>query len=893
MRQMLMKRMKHWAVLLVSSMLIVNFLSLIDKPMVLADSAVLNDVATMQLVELYKTDAQNNHISLIGENASPVEYGETLFGVLKWTFPDDPRDVVAPGSVFTYNLPVGITFSSTNGNLEKDGVSVGTFDINGTSITITYNTDQAGMEFCDGNNRNSELTFQGSIELANTNYQYVNSQAVQFNGTSPETIGLTQPANPTTLDVAKSSTLIDATNHKYEYTATVTSHGENNNVVIEDRPSAGLNIDAGTIVATTSSGAEYTAGTLAVYTYGFDYTIPSMSDGEIIYLTYTVTLDSRLYDPATATQVDSNYHGNVSNMITARSNTSPKVTYWSDIGTYDVYINKFPVSTTPDQGLMTWEILLYDIPQVYSDGYIIDTLPQYLEFVPGSVNVTYDGTNHNEDITASVIDGNKIKFTMSSDLITYLNSSPQAGCRITYSTRVTHQLSESVIYPNRAELFYGGNLIDAGATSEWFNMPDILSKDVEYNDATAPNANFTVVVNPIALDVDLTSDRLTLVDEIPEVMDLRVSTVQFTRRDGNAITSESFSYDESTRKLTLNVLDGVAYDITYSVIINRVVGTELNADNSTNRIYIEGLDPNINAATNLNCNVIRSAGSASSDSSNLATLNIIKHAEGDDTAVLSGAEFTLTPMSLNTSGTVSAQTAVTRTTGSSGVASFTVNRGTIYMLSETDAPDGYEADTDIYFYVFATAGSTPPSSVVYDGQSYTVTVVEADIASRDVYFANSEATTPPPPDQGEDTPPVDPPVNPPVDPPVDPPVTPVTPDETPVSSTTTTPAPTVQAEVTTTTTTAPSTATTEATAATTVPATTSTGEIDPNAVNGAGRDQSTESGTEPASTTAAAASVSATGECRISATNTIGIIAIFIAGMALIVFGYVRKEARD
>ena len=887
MRQKTRSRLGKIAVLIASAILLVNFGSFIGRSMVRAADDDLTNIATFELVDMYKV-VGNDHVTLIGSTPSSLEYGETLYAHLKWRFQDGVT--VTPGAVYEYHLPTGITFSSMNGMLKNGNDNVGTYNINNTTITISYfddGPDGPGTVFCAGNNRISELTFSGIIQKSDTGDQYVQSTDIAFaGGPDPVTINLTPPPNGTSLSVNKDNrTLISDSDHRYEYVANVISVGTNTNVLVRDWTTMGMYIDAATlgIYSDAACTVPYTGN----YTLdwadadGFGYTIASMADGETIYFKYQVTIDNAMYDPATAAALvgDSNaygpggYKGHVNNTMTVISDTSPQKVDYNDIGTYSVYMDKFHERTDTANGTISWTIYLYGIPSSFSNGYIIDTLPDNSIYVDGSLYVNYWGDEHTSSVQVVPLGNGQIKFVLGDDILNYLKTVNNANCQITYSTKITEQHSASVVYTNSAELFYSGDRKDTAAANTAFQLPPVINKVGLYDDATAPDAFFTVSINPLALNLDTGDDVLTLVDQFPDTYDLQVASVSITRADGTAISSESYSYDEATKILTLNLEDRIPYTITYRATVNRRVGTQLDASNSTNTITLTDVATVSPGSYHFDCLVVRSAGSASSNNPDAAILNVIKHEEGDTTAVLQGAQFTLTAMNIGSSNTLTAGAAVVQTTNANGTTSFEVEREKIYMLTETLAPTGYELDENIYFYAFADTSSTIPSTVTYNGQTYTVTVIESDRASRDVYFADEAAT-----------------VN------IVDPTTPTTPTNPAVGGTTNNTTPTTTTEPTTgsstpaaTTAPAETTAAAEAvTASPTVPV--STGETDPNEVNGAGRGMATSESEEAAVTTATTTgAVTSTGE-SLSHARILGVLTIFVSFLFLILIRWERKE---
>ena len=858
---------KHLALLLTCSIVILNFGSMISRSIVRAEGNALQDSATITLVNIYTRDSNNEPVSLRGDNPPTVAYNaDYIYVDLKWTFPDGPG-VVVPGQTFTYQLPERISFNSASDTLVNGNKAVGSFVVNEHSITITYFDDANGTEFCSGTNRWSELTFSGQVIGDVTDSNLPASITADFPGVAdPVTINMERPnAQQTSLEVNKDNrTLVDDATHRYQYIAYVISHGVNNNVVVSDWPSAGQDIDTSTFGIYTDAACTnaYTGNyTLAYLTNtGFRFTLDSMADGETIYIRYQVTIRPALYDPNGDRSFigdsygPAGYHGNVSNTLEAVSDTAPAAIDYHDIGTYDVKINKYHAGNIVDEGLIGWDIYVYKINENFSNIYVIDTLPTNTTFVTDGFYVVGGGV-YTDLVQVEILPNNQVKFDLSDPTITdYLKNTDGANVRIRYYVRVTQQASAHGVYQNNAKLYLdNGPMIDEATADAAFDMPPVIEKTGRYDTATAPNAIFTITVNPLALNVDTTDshDTLTLVDTFPETYDLQVSSVAITRDDGGALTTETYTYDETTKVLTLTLLDQTAYTITYRATVNRRVGTQLDQSNSTNSISIDGVLPAIADGYYFHCLVVRSAGSASSYNPDIATLNVIKHESGDTTALLQGAQFQLAPVTIGTGNTVTLGTAVTQTTGAGGVASFEVDREKVYMLTEVSAPDGYTRDENNYFYAFANDVSSLPATVTYGGQTYTVTIISSDRASRDVYFANDRAAATI--------------------------VDPTTPTEPAAAAAVTPTEPSSEPSVTT---------TVQDTTAPTEPAAT---EIDPNAVNGAGRGRAGEQPADAATTAAAVTSVASTGEISSSA-RILGVIYIFVAFQLLVLIRYERKH---
>lgn len=105
--------------------------------------------------------------------------------------------------------------------------------------------------------------------------------------------------------------------------------------------------------------------------------------------------------------------------------------------------------------------------------------------------------------------------------------------------------------------------------------------------------------------------------------------------------------------------------------------------------------------------------------------------------VLSGAEFTLTPMEKQGNEWIKDDTkAIVKTTSANGVVKYVyLKRDTMYQLEETKAPTDYKLDTTKYYIVYLgtkTAADFPEKATVYESAEYTNNFTIEDIAYRDL-----------------------------------------------------------------------------------------------------------------------------------------------------------------
>ena len=732
---------------------------LYKKADVNAASYALTDIAQ----EVKVSSLKNGTTELIGNSGVTVTYGDQINVTLDWSFKDIPNGgpVLVPGDSYTYELPANMSFTHAQGDLVDAGNNkLGTYDITGTTITISY-TD---TDFCSVNdNRVGSLLFEGKIVDDGEGGQSVKTVTVTFPVNQSFNIMMVPPATTADVKVSKEFKTIDSTKHIYECIITATSVGDNTNVKLYDFMWPGMHLHKSCefyrMVNKTKvplNASEYTDSSAApaADTRELSATIGSMSHGEVIYVRYEVEVVPEMYDWDQANDYASKfphlypnqYGGNVPNRIDISSTEDPTVeSAWADIITLRASFGKWehvPFNNY-ENGLMGWYVKIYSTYGLgFSNGYVVDTLPKNSTVVESSIQVLAGSTVMDNAINLKYdtdTQGNNIVYLQfSKDLMDFLNAAEGNNAHIYYQTKVNEQTKDVDRYENKAEIFFDGVSKQKTGADVDYTKPSELKKAVDYSATTAPYAYYSITVNSAALK--LSSDgKLTLIDTMSSSYDLDMSSVKI---NGKAATASQFKYDASTRTMTFELNDSTRYDITYRAAVNLMPGSTLDDNNSGNSAKLLASQTEIiSTESKINCEVFKAAGSSSSNVV-YSTLNVIKHKEGSTTTTLSGASFTLTTMSMDSSGNLTAGNEVSKTTDANGKISFgTLNRSTVYMLTETAAPDGYKKNETPSFYAFAASGSTLPSSVKYNGTSYTLNVIADNKISYDIYMANEVAVS--------------------------------------------------------------------------------------------------------------------------------------------------------
>lgn len=222
-----------------------------------------------------------------------LDYGTQVRVKLSWHVPDNVK--VEKGTTFTYDLPNGIAFENgtTYPMYDSTGKQRGTFTVQGNKVVATY-TDSA--EASSG--ITAYVTIDGKITRSADDKGNGGKREWDFPGIG--TIETT--VNPEHgLGIYKNGAVstgeIDADgNSIYYYVLDVTSTGPNSDVTITDTMGNLLTLDPNSFELftdaglTTKSDKAY-AATPNTDNKGFTLTIPSMSDGEKLYVKYKVKVN--------------------------------------------------------------------------------------------------------------------------------------------------------------------------------------------------------------------------------------------------------------------------------------------------------------------------------------------------------------------------------------------------------------------------------------------------------------------------------------------------------------------------------------------------------------------------------------------------------------------------
>ena len=706
-------------------------------------------------------------VDLITAQDPVISYGDTLICDLNWEIPDG--FALTTDDVLVYNLPDVISFEQKTGDILNGSQDIGDYEIAGNQIRLNYTSE----DFCAEDSRHGHLAFAGSIENDPNGGRDPADVRISFEGVADITVHIVPPATTASLAVDKVFHVVDEANHIYSCRIPVTAHGDQTNIVVRDTMWPGMELYGGmpVIYSDSSYNTVFSDHTGFAMEAGdgrsFSTTINNLADGQTVYVYYQVQVRDEMYNYATATDYingttgasdyyPNGYEGTVTNKVSVNSDQVPtpavKLTAIYGAGYSFMKWRSAPYGDELTYGYIRWQLYVNKITNDnIREGYIIDTLPQNNSFDPANV-IVYSGDegyasfNAADQVTisTSVNDQGRtvVRFDFTDEFITNLRS-VNNGIYIEYLTHVDSQTQETVHYENTASLYYNGMFDSTRADSIDYTKPAEVDKVGIYNASTAPYANYTVSVNPASLDLDPNSDSLTFTDTMGSALDLVTDSVVVKDIRGNVIPNDTLTYDPATHTFTLTLNDQQAYIVTYSAAVNLVSGSTLDDTNATNTCALTGVVTSGEDGTVVIRSRVYDNSASSSSVIGAATLNIVKHDENDAADLLAGAEFSVQTAVLSGSNVTSVNDFTTGTTDASGRISINnIVRGTCYMITETAAPSGYQLDGSPRFIIFSDSSSASyPSSVTYNGTTYSVEVISNTRASYDMYIANAETAT--------------------------------------------------------------------------------------------------------------------------------------------------------
>ncbi|WP_066923173.1 Cna B-type domain-containing protein [Murdochiella massiliensis] len=229
-----------------------------------------------------------------------------------------------------------------------------------------------------------------------------------------------------------------------------------------------------------------------------------------------------------------------------------------------------------------------------------------------------------------------------------------------------------------------------------------LKKQMDYDEATAPYARFTVEVNKNALDVNSAGDTLDIVDVGNENLTVNTESIQVL--DGRTNQPVQFSVDatlEEKNQYTITVPDKKFVKIIYTAQVKGDIGERVLVENQA---YFKGKEnlKGPNAKVSQEITILKAQGQAT-------TVPMVWLLKKDESAsLLGGARFSLSAYDREKKTWEIIDDSITslgKEASNNKGKPIEVLYNTLYKLEEKKAPDGYLLNDKPYY--FALYGTSP------------------------------------------------------------------------------------------------------------------------------------------------------------------------------------------
>ena len=359
-----------------------------------------------------------------------------------------------------------------------------------------------------------------------------------------------------------------------------------------------------------------------------------------------------------------------------------------------------------------------------------DTLPKGLRFVDGSLKITADwgidiGAEYYQIETEKGADGNDV-FILTVDLTgkkvswkDYRTSELQR-LEITYDTVITDTdfltgSDQSTVYTNTVE--WDGENVEQNVTV----TRDVIGKNGSFNEETGM-LRYSVIINPDGADLNPGGDLLRVEDTLTDrrgveftLGDVKLyrltsasdgsgkkvpgeeiaTLVQLSSKPSDGSAQENtYYYDASTYTITAYIPDETGCALVYGYQIMSDVAEDIYV---SNKASLYGGSKSF-GSTQESTKVLKFSLKAGV-STQAVGLYLEKRDAAYNDKLLAGAEFEVSRWDETEHNWVTEENNpyVTNENGSVALSSLAVN--TVYMIRETKAPEGYEIDSKVRYFV--------------------------------------------------------------------------------------------------------------------------------------------------------------------------------------------------
>lgn len=212
--------------------------------------------------------------------------------------------------------------------------------------------------------------------------------------------------------------------------------------------------------------------------------------------------------------------------------------------------------------------------------------------------------------------------------------------------------------------------------------------------------NYTITANTLGQNLPLNDgDKLTLVDELGNNLELDASTIKATDENGNEVSIEK-PYNPNTKVLEISIPNGKKVIIKYTVTVKEAPETEVMI---SNKVYWKSYADK-GGKNDIISNFKYSLNAGGSTGSTANPQLTIKKIDQDNSKVMNGVNFEVYECELN-GNTIQRVTPEKKTSGVTvdGIykvaSSYITNYNKIYEVKETKTPEGYIENENPYYII--------------------------------------------------------------------------------------------------------------------------------------------------------------------------------------------------
>lgn len=259
----------------------------------------------------------------------------------------------------------------------------------------------------------------------------------------------------------------------------------------------------------------------------------------------------------------------------------------------------------------------------------------------------------------------------------------QVVCRVTDSKVLLG--AESQTFTNKVTLKKDGKDIDTATSPETIQLTEANKNiDKKQGQSNGQKIDFEINANQLGQTLPTNDgDKLKLVDELGENLQLDTTSIKVFKNDTEQITNCATSYTNNTLEITIP--NNVPIKITYTVTVNAKPDEPVEVSNTA---YWKGYSKESGKTVGDTYSYKVGGGIEALSKVNF---ELTKQDQNNLNKVLPGATFDIEKCELN--GNVITPTKIaTVTTDANGLITQDLDFDTLYKITETKAPDGYVLD---------------------------------------------------------------------------------------------------------------------------------------------------------------------------------------------------------